>query len=93
MMKNIDCERFDIYEDYFSYIYKNMYKEYCKLYPFKYFINSSYILSMLLNEVGLGNRCSYHFKNIDTYETHTRIYHQLRNLIPLNYNTFTFTRN
>lgn len=87
VVKNIECERFTQYESFFEFLFTKMYKQYCLLYPRKYFINSSYILSMFLQEVGNYNH-SYQFKNIDTFTHNQKIYNQLRRLIPITYNEF-----
>ena len=87
ILKDIPCLRFDIYEPYFEYVYIKMYEEYIKLYPFKYFISSAYILSMLLNEVGIVSK--YYFKDINTYHSHNNIYQALRNIINTSYSKFS----
>jgi hypothetical protein len=76
LLKNIECVKFDEYESYFEYIYVKMFNYYSKLYPYKYFISGAFILSKLLNEVGIDS--DYRFKNIDTYNEQNRIYKIIR---------------
>lgn len=88
LLKNIKCLSFDIYEPYFEYLYTKLLNEYSKLYPYKYFINSSFVLSCFLNEVGITDGGSYYFKNINTFETQNKIYLKLRSMVLMNYPTF-----
>ena len=86
ILLNTQCERFDKYEAYFEYIYIKLFNLYTKLYPYKYFISSAFVLSQLLNEVGINSM--YWFKNIDTFENQKNIYNMLRSTIPLTYTEF-----
>lgn len=81
------CERFDKYEPYFEYMYQELFDKYCIIYPYKYFISGAFILSNLLNEVGIESK--YYFKNIETFENQNQIYKLLRKIIPMTYNNFT----
>ena len=77
LLKNVPCVNLHIYEAFFEYIYLKMYEMYNKLHPHKYFINSSFVLHKLMNEVGI--KCEkYYFKNIDTFEKQNSIYNLLR---------------
>ena len=81
------CERFDKYEPYFEYMYQELFDLYSTIYPYKYFISGAFILSCLLNEVGIENK--YYFKNIETFENQNQIYKLLRARIPMTYDKFT----
>ena len=90
ILKKIPCLKFDIYEPFFEYIYLKMYDLYVKLFPYKYFISTSFFLSKLLEEVGITvSPTAYYFKNIRTFEIHNNIYDTLRKQIPMTYQSFS----
>ena len=92
ILKKIPCLKFDIYEPFFEYIYLKMYDIYVKLFPYKYFISTSFVLSKLLEEVGINNPVPYYFKNINTFEIQNNIYDNLRKQIPMTYQSFAYAR-
>jgi hypothetical protein len=91
IFKNIPCQEFSKYEPYFEYVYVKMFNLYSKTFPYKYFISGSFVLSKLLNEVGIENK--YWFKNIETFENQNHIYNLLRKSVPITYEQFSGTIN
>jgi hypothetical protein len=87
ILTNKPCEKFDKYEPYFEYMYQELFDLYSTIYPYKYFISGAFILSCLLNEVGIESK--YYFKNIETFENQNQIYKVLRKQIPMTYDKFT----